>query len=73
MRKDKGLELNGVADSNIRRQLRRLREMFLVEKVANDYRITEFENLDVLFSERIEKFYLNSILERVKEYFDFVK
>jgi len=63
------LDLNGIADSNIRRQLRRLKNLFLVEKVEGGYRISEFENLKILFEEKIERFYLNSILERVKDYF----
>ncbi len=59
----------GIASSNIRRQLRRLRELFLVEKINNQYRITENEELHVLFEEKIKKFYLNSITARVEEYF----
>jgi hypothetical protein len=68
-RKKQGLAMNGIASSNIRRQIRRLREMFLVEKVKSTYRITEFEELNVIFEEKIEKFYLKSIVDRVKEYF----
>ncbi len=58
----------GVAASNIRRQLKRLRDLFLVEKIANEYRITEDEKLLHIFEERIEKYYLRSIVTRVKEY-----
>ncbi len=58
----------GVAGSNIRRQLKRLRDLFLVEKVKNTYRITEFEPVGSSFADRTEKFLLLSILERVKEY-----
>jgi DNA-binding transcriptional ArsR family regulator len=68
-RKRQKLAMHGIASSNIRRQLKRLRDMFLVEKVKNNYRIAEFENLNVIFEEKIEKFYLNSIVDRVKEYF----
>ncbi len=60
--------LLGIAPSNIRRQLLRLRDMFLVEKIANDYRIKEKSNLHDLFIENLEKYYLNSILNRVKDY-----
>ena len=35
----------GIASSNIRRQIKRLRSMFIVEKVVTRYRITEFTNL----------------------------
>ncbi len=72
-RKKEKLQLKGIASSNIRRQLRRLRGLFLVEKVKNAYRITEFETLISTFEERIEQFYLKSILERVKEYFKAIK
>jgi hypothetical protein len=41
-----------------------------VEKIKNSYRITEFEDLNVIFEEKIEKFYLKSIVDRVKEYFN---
>ena len=68
LRKQKKLPLKGIAPSNLRRQLKRLRDLFLVEKVKNQYRIAEFEDLDVLFEEKIERFYLDSILSRIKEY-----
>lgn len=72
-RKKQKLALHGIASSNIRRQIKRLRDLFLVEKVKNSYRISEFEDLDIIFEEKIEKFYLKSIVERVKEYFQSVK
>ncbi|MBS3171782.1 hypothetical protein J4449_04185 [Candidatus Woesearchaeota archaeon] len=72
-RKKQKLQLKGIASSNIRRQLRRLRGLFLVEKVKNNYRITEFETLINTFEEKIEQFYLKSILERVREYFKAIK
>ncbi|MBW2976861.1 hypothetical protein KY347_05435 [Candidatus Woesearchaeota archaeon] len=72
-RKRSNLALSGVASSNIRRQIKRLRDLFLVEKVKNSYRIAEFEELSAIFEEKIEKFYLKSIVERVKEYFGSVK
>ncbi len=70
LRKAESLELNGVAGSNIRRQLKRLREVHIVEKVKNNYRITEFLGLKANFDEKIMKYMLPSILERVREYFD---
>ena len=68
-RKNNNLNLKGVAGSNIRRQLKRLRDLFLVEKNGNSYRINESEKLSYLFEEKIEKFYLKNIVSRVKEYF----
>lgn len=70
LRRKFNLELRGIANSNIRRQLKRLREMFIVEKKANNYRISEFENLRKIFEEKIERVYVTSIVERIKEYLD---
>ena len=69
IRKKNKLPLVGVAESNVRRQLKRLRGLFLIEKVKNSYRITEFDELHNIFEEKIEKYYLKSIVDRVKEYF----
>ncbi|NQU99077.1 hypothetical protein HQ533_06480 [Candidatus Woesearchaeota archaeon] len=60
----------GIAPSNIRRQLLRLRDLFIVEKITNNYRIKEKSKLLALFEENIEKYYLNSIVARVKEYLE---
>lgn len=68
LRKQDKLPLHGVAPSNIRRQILRLRDIFIVEKQGNYYRINEDENLQTLFSEKLEKYYLESIMKRVKEY-----
>lgn len=72
-RKKKKLALSGIAHSNIRRQLRRLRELFLVEKIQNTYRITENEKLHNIFEEKIKKFYIPTIVSRVEEYFKHLK
>lgn len=67
-RKIAKLPLKGIAPSNIRRQVKRLRDLYLVEKTGNLYRIAEGASLAELFEEKIEKFYLKTILERIKEY-----
>ena len=69
-RKQENLQLLGIAPSNIRRQLLRLRDLFIVEKVKNNYRIRENALLKTIFSESIEAYYLDSIIKRVKEYID---
>jgi len=51
VREEVHLTSQGTADSNIRRQLKRLREVHLVEKVKNDYRINEFTTLESLISD----------------------
>lgn len=69
LRKKKNLPLLGIASSNVRRQLKRLREIFLVEKVINNYRIMENLSLNGIMEEKLEKFLVPSVLDRVKEYF----
>ena len=67
-RKEHKLDYNGTASSNIRRQLKRLRELFLVEKVKNDYIITEFDTCLSTFEDKIERYLIPSIIERLKNY-----
>ena len=62
------LPMLGIASSNIRRQLKRLKDLLLIEKRLNAYRITEHNNLHDVFEEKIEKFLLSSINSRIKEY-----
>ncbi len=69
-RKKANLDEKGLADSNIRRQLKRLRDLLIVEKNGNNYRVSEFENLSKIFDEKIKNFYLPSIISRIKEYLD---
>ncbi|MBN1275646.1 hypothetical protein JXA12_05140 [Candidatus Woesearchaeota archaeon] len=71
-REKEGLPLLGIAPSNIRRQLLRLRDLFFVEKVANTYRIAEHETLSALFKEKVESFLLGATVRRVKEYLEAV-
>ena len=69
-RKKKKLAMYGIAGSNIRRQIKRLRDLFLVEKVTNNYRITEFVAMKDTFEEKFEKYLLPSIITRIKEFID---
>lgn len=68
LRKKAGLPLKGIAASNIRRQLKRLRDVCLVEKIKKEYRITEFEDISVILEQKVEKYMLETIMSRVKEY-----
>ncbi len=68
LRKKNNLGLKGIADSNIRRQLKRLRDLMIVEKQNNLYHISEFETLERIFDDKIEKFILRPNIERIKEY-----
>ena len=65
------LSLNGTADSNVRRQIKRLREVFLVEKVRNSYRIFEYMDLKEIFEKKIKLEILNPILERNEDFFNY--
>jgi len=67
-RKNLRLPMLGIASSNIRRQLKRLKDLLLVEKRLNAYRIAEHNNLHEVFEEKIEKFLLPSINSRIKDY-----
>ncbi len=68
LRKDKSLEVKGLAESNIRRQLKRLRDSMLVDKKENQYRISEFAPLSEIFESKIERFLIPQTIERIKEY-----
>ena len=68
LRKKLGLPMLGIASSNIRRQLKRLKDLYLIETNANLYRITEFGTISEIFEEKVENFVLSSVLGRVKEY-----
>ncbi len=67
-RKERGLAMLGIASSNIRRQLKRMKDLHLIETNANLYRITEFADLHEIFEDKIENFILNSVVTRVKDY-----
>lgn len=70
LRKEHSLDEKGLAESNIRRQLKRLRDLMLVDKSNNVYRLSEFEPLSSLFQVKIEQFLIPQTVERVKEYLD---
>ena len=68
IRKDNSLDERGLAESNIRRQLKRLRDSMLVDKKNNFYRLSEFEPLSEIFEKKIENFLVPQTIERIKEY-----
>jgi len=69
-RKQHNLPQSGIAASNIRRQLKRLKDIFLIESVQNNYRIAEKAPLTETFEEKLEKFLVPSIMNRIREYFE---
>ncbi len=68
LRKENSFDSRGLAESNIRRQLKRLRDAMLVDKKENQYCISEFASLSELFENKIENFLIPQTIERIKEY-----
>lgn len=69
-RKENSLDSKGLAESNIRRQLKRLRDLMIVDKQNNLYRMSEFASLKELFENKIEKFVIPQTIERIREHLD---
>jgi len=67
-RKKYSIETKGLAESNVRRQLKRLRDYMLIEKTENKYYLSEHSTIKEIFTNSIEKFVLPQIIERIKEY-----
>ena len=67
-RKKYSLDMKGLAESNIRRQLKRLRDYMIVDKSENKYYLSEHSTLKEIFVNSIEKFVVPQIMERIKEY-----
>jgi predicted transcriptional regulator len=68
VRKELHLPMLGIASSNIRRQLKRLKDLYLIETNANLYRITEFSSVSEIFEEKVEHFVISQMMSRIKEY-----
>lgn len=68
LRKSYSLDTKGLAESNIRRQLKRLRDFMLIDRAGNDYYLAEHLSLVEIFENNIEKFVIPQIIERVKDY-----
>ena len=67
-RKELKLPMLGIASSNIRRQLKRMKDLHLIETNANLYRITEWSNFSEIFEDKIHNFILKSVISRVRDY-----
>ena len=67
-REEKNMLMFGVAPSNIRRQLKRLRDIYFIEKIKNKYRIVEFSSISETMNDKIELYMLPAIITRIKEY-----
>lgn len=69
LRTEHKLLQHGIAPSNVRRQIKRLRDLLLVEKIRNNYRINEFTKLSEGYKEKFEQYLLPSVVMRINEYF----
>lgn len=69
-RKKYSLDMRGLAESNIRRQLKRLRDSMYVDKKENLYFFAEQSSLKETFERTIQRFIIPQTIERVKEYLD---
>ncbi|MBI4017096.1 MAG: hypothetical protein HY363_05385 [Candidatus Aenigmarchaeota archaeon] len=67
-RKKHNLPMLGITGSNIRRQLRRLQDIHLVDRQVKSYVFAENLPLTEAVSERTIKTLLGAIVERVQEY-----
>ena len=67
-RKKYSLPEKGLAESNIRRQLKRLRDYMLIDKQENKYFLIEHMGIKDIFEKNIERFVIPPIIERIKEY-----
>lgn len=61
-------EKNGASLPNVRRQLRRLKELKLVEHSATGYRIAEFGAITPIIEKYLVEFLVKPAVERVKQY-----
>jgi len=68
-RENNKLPVLGVASSNIRRQLKRLREAFLVEKKGTVYRIFNSSPMLETFEDNTQM-HIDSTIKRVKDYLE---
>lgn len=58
----------GASAPNVRRQLRRLKELKIAEKLPEGYRITEFGELKPIITNYVSEFLVSPALERVRQY-----
>ncbi len=58
----------GASAPNVSRQIKRLRDLKIVEKNHNGYRITEFGKIDNIVSNYLVPFVINQSAERLREY-----
>ncbi len=68
LRKEAKLPSIGMAESNLRRQVRRLKDQGWIMKYTQGYGIAEHLSLSSLFSEKIRPYSIDPALSRIEEY-----
>lgn len=58
----------GASAPNVSRQIKRLRDLKIIEKNHDGYRITEFGKIDNIVSNYLVPFVINQSAERLREY-----
>jgi hypothetical protein len=71
LRKEYDNEKKGITPANIRRQLKKLKDLMIIENKEKNYYFNEKESLKTIFEEKIKKYYLETITERVSEYCEY--
>lgn len=69
-RKKLNLQPIGLTYPNVCRQLRRLKQIMLIDVRADKYRLNENDTLKNIFNEKIVKYYLTSIQDRINDYLE---
>jgi hypothetical protein len=69
-RKKEGLDASGLTYPNVCRQLRRIKQLMLIDVKADKYFLSENDTLKNIFNEKIIKYYAASIIGRINEYID---
>jgi hypothetical protein len=59
---------DGGTPNNVRRQIRRLKDMNLIERTNYGYRLIEFLPLNTIFKEHVLKYNIEPCIERLDEY-----
>lgn len=72
-RKKYNLPMLGLTYPNVCRQLRRLKQLMLIESRADKYRLNQGDSLKKIFNDRIIKYSIPSIQERINEYIDILR
>jgi hypothetical protein len=69
-RKNLKLPIIGLTYPNVCRQLRKLKQLMLIETKADKYRLNEQMSLKEIFNEKLMKYYIGSIRDRINDYLD---